>query len=558
MLSNRNLFRLKAYQEESSGNVAIIAALATIPILSVMGLAIDWQLLANKKSLAQTSLDSTLISAALDRRNGVPIEEAQQNAIQSFDALSKTNDPNIQCGSLNLVFDSTKDEISGSVNCTQPTTLSSIFGREEVSFSIESGAAYGVNAVDVAFVFDLSTSMNFGGRLPALKNSATEAVDILLSSDENTANTRIAISTYTHGINAGPFFDQVVDFIPRDGQVLNSETVGNEYDELVGRVLFERGRRNNRRFWNYETTNMVDDFSARAFYSPRCVYQRRGPLAYTDDAPVSLSRNPAHNDTFLTVGHPIWNYGSNTGETRQEFRAKARGEDRVHQQNRFVRLASQYTPRHSTLSQTGNRQRNNVVPSEQTLGRGALITGSRFRGGITAGLDTHLENCRDDSEPVPLTDDADALKTFIRDMEAGGGTAGHLGIAWGWYMLSPKWRNIWPSESRPLEYDAPETTKALVIMTDGAFNTAHPLDPETSTEMAAAYCDNIKRDTNISIFTIAFNVPPNTESVAATGQSILDYCATNDNFAFSAENPEELTRVYQEIAATISDLRISQ
>ena len=39
----------------------------------------------------------------------------------------------------------------------------------------------------------------------------------------------------------------------------------------------------------------------------------------------------------------------------------------------------------------------------------------------------------------PLSADSGALKTTIKSFNASGSTAGHIGIQWSWYMLSPKW-----------------------------------------------------------------------------------------------------------------------
>ncbi|TGV76144.1 pilus assembly protein, partial [Mesorhizobium sp. M00.F.Ca.ET.149.01.1.1] len=42
----------------------------------------------------------------------------------------------------------------------------------------------------------------------------------------------------------------------------------------------------------------------------------------------------------------------------------------------------------------------------------------------------------------PLTTDASALTNVIKDLEASGGTAGHIGVQWAWYMLSENWGSV--------------------------------------------------------------------------------------------------------------------
>ena len=567
MLFNRKTRKFDAYMKESSGNVAIIAALAIIPILSVLGLAVDWQLVVTKKNSVQHTLDATLISAARNRQAGASDAAILSAANRDFDALRQANNPSLECGSVQIGLNPDTDAIEANVRCTQPTTLSAIFGRKELSFQVKTGSEFDSGRLDVAFVFDLSGSMNNGGRLRDLKGAANSAIDILLPDDRTDLDqVRVAISTYNHSVNAGPFFDQTVDFIARrDDRVRNSEIVGEEYDDLVGRVLHEGPRSSGRRFWNYETSRKNrnrrgrhpnSDYSARFYYDPTCVYDRRGPHAASDTAPLSFDRNDRANDTFLTVGHPLWEHSPNNTESDFVHERKRAAEDQVHKKRGEIRLHSGYDPRASNLIQTGDIQFNPGGNSQRVKSGDVLTNGARLRDEISDNFP--LDSCRPNNAPVPLTKDADDLRDFIDDMTAGGATAGHLGIAWGWYLLSPKWKDIWPTDSEPLEYDEPDTTKALIIMTDGAFNATHPLDEKSSTELAADYCDNIKRDTNIIIFTIGFRVPNGADTVERSGLSILDHCASTPDFSFPAENADELRDAYRQIAGTISDLRLSQ
>ena len=51
-----------------------------------------------------------------------------------------------------------------------------------------------------------------------------------------------------------------------------------------------------------------------------------------------------------------------------------------------------------------------------------------------------------------------------------GGTAGNEGLAWGWRVLSPRWRGLWGGNTpntRPLDYKTANTDKVAVILTDG-------------------------------------------------------------------------------------------
>ncbi|GGB66924.1 TadE/TadG family type IV pilus assembly protein [Henriciella pelagia] len=158
-------------------------------------------------------------------------------------------------------------------------------------------------------------------------------------------------------------------------------------------------------------------------------------------------------------------------------------------------------------------------------------------------------DCANASPPLELTSNAQALNDYVEALEAGGNTAGHLGVAWGWYMISPQWTTILPIDSAPLPYDEPDTAKAIVLMTDGAFNTTGDSGNGTSSVQARNVCDNIKT-AGIVIYSVAFQAPE-------AGEEVLHYCASDAESFFTPQNGQQLQDAYQAIASSISDLRIS-
>ena len=177
------------------------------------------------------------------------------------------------------------------------------------------------------------------------------------------------------------------------------------------------------------------------------------------------------------------------------------------------------------------------------------------------------EDCRG-SEPVALTTNRNKLVSHIQSLNPSGGTAGHLGVAWGWYMISPDWWDGLQSSmvdqtgttspalsaamvgGTPREYGEPDTAKALILMTDGSFNATINNSQGSSTWQAQQLCNNIK-ETGIVIYSVAFQAPQ-------SGQDVLEYCASGPEFFFDPSNGQELTQAYQVIATSISDLRLTQ
>ena len=165
------------------------------------------------------------------------------------------------------------------------------------------------------------------------------------------------------------------------------------------------------------------------------------------------------------------------------------------------------------------------------------------------------------SEPmiVPLSNDVDALTSAIGALSADSNlTAGHLGLAWSWYLISPKWAEVWPTESKPLEYNAPNAIKAVVLMTDGLFNKhydyAHWSGVFRSAQDVKILCENMLAE-GILVYVVGLDVPEEVDVLgipnwyAAYGaQVLLPHCAGDPARYFQPGSGDELVGVYESIA----------
>jgi Flp pilus assembly protein TadG len=163
---------------------------------------------------------------------------------------------------------------------------------------------------------------------------------------------------------------------------------------------------------------------------------------------------------------------------------------------------------------------------------------------------------------VPLTTDQTDLTDLISNLAPNGGTAGHIGIQWGWYMLSPHWASVLPSTSAPAAYDPTKVTKVMILMTDGEFNLSY-YDVKNShdaynqngkqapVDAATTLCANMKAK-GIQIFTIGFGLP---SDEAAVARQTLKDCATPDTpsvkYFYEATDNDELDATFKAIVADL-------
>lgn len=162
-----------------------------------------------------------------------------------------------------------------------------------------------------------------------------------------------------------------------------------------------------------------------------------------------------------------------------------------------------------------------------------------------------------DAEILPLTSDKGELLRTVNSYRARGYTAGHLGIQWAWNLVSPKWGGVWGGGSRPKDYGAKDLIKAVVLMTDGQFNSAFTgriADQAMKAESfghADDLCRNMKRE-GVVVFSVAFDLRHH------DAREALEDCATNGDFFYRAENEKQLRAAYRDIAIKLTQLRLSK
>ena len=167
---------------------------------------------------------------------------------------------------------------------------------------------------------------------------------------------------------------------------------------------------------------------------------------------------------------------------------------------------------------------------------------------------------------VPLTSDIDKLKDTIGSFVADGGTGGHIGVQWTWYMLSEKWKSVVGSDAAAGPYNDAKIAKYAILMTDGEFN----LEFAGATEAKRAYGDAAAgrsiphakrlcqemRNVGITVFTIGFQLPNQ------SARDLMAACATPDTGGikhyFDTSSGAELDQAFREIVRNIENLALTK
>lgn len=167
---------------------------------------------------------------------------------------------------------------------------------------------------------------------------------------------------------------------------------------------------------------------------------------------------------------------------------------------------------------------------------------------------------------VPLTSNKKILTDTINSFVADGGTGGHIGIQWAWYMLSDKWKDVVPASAVAGPYDEEEVGKFAILMTDGEFNLnfsgattakgAYGTDAAArSIPHAKEICANM-RDAGIKVFTIGFKLPNN------SARNLMKDCASPSTssitFYYDTSSGTELDQAFKAIVRNIESLALTK
>lgn len=580
-----------------SGQVAIIFALSIIPIFAVAGFALDFQNTIKKKQKVQLVVDSAVLAAARLKQTGASDAEVK-SSVQSFiDAQINSIGGGFRCDAAVTQVVNGVEEVNSEILCSQETTLSRVIGKEKLDFRVDATAEYGIDKLDVAFMFDISGSMNSSSRITNLKAAAKEAIDVLLPPDapaELIEDTRLAMVSYNTMVNAGSYFEQVTGIpatrtytheINAGGGGTATSDEGDTFDEITitlmnadrTRVITELGD---------DAVAAIEDWSGNRTSDRMSIdvsIPGSSPLAgRVGSIRFDLSGRESRRQTENVVPYALYGdrrgryngrnwregdyrlrvrvYSERRGRGRKLFDERidfevVRGRDAGPEIKELTLTSTCVWERDGTERFTDSTPGPNAYLAHMTAwfeedpshrDGGVWVTGHPNRAGHSWYRGTE---CRG-REPLGLTNDRTELNGYVNSLTAGGGTAGHLGVAWSWYLISDNWDGIFTGDSAPLSFTEPDSEKVVILMTDGSFNSEVFPAQGSSDAQARALCDGMKTK-NIKVYAVALNAP-------TAGKRVLEYCASGADYFFEPETAAELTEAYRKIATSISDLRISQ
>jgi Flp pilus assembly protein TadG len=187
------------------GNIAVIFAIAAVPLISFVGAAIDYTRVNSARSSMQAALDSTALMLAKDLANGtITTSQISAKATAYFTALYTNTDANSV--TVNATYTATSamgSTIMVNGSGSVATDFMKVAGFPNLNFSTSSTSAWGNARMRVAMALDNTGSMAQDGKIGALQTASKNLIDQLSALAKNPGDIYISIIPFAKDVNVG-------------------------------------------------------------------------------------------------------------------------------------------------------------------------------------------------------------------------------------------------------------------------------------------------------------------------------------------------------------------
>jgi Flp pilus assembly protein TadG len=188
---------------DQRGGVAPMFALAIVPIIGLVGAAIDYSRASTARTAMLATLDSTALMLSRDAADldqdqitakATSFFNAQFNRPEVTNVQVTANKTSPQAGSFILNVSA-----SGSVD----TTFTRILGTEKLDVGSSTQVKWGIKKLELALVLDNTGSMANNGKMAELKTAAKNLLTTLQTAAKQPGDIKVAIIPFDKIVNIG-------------------------------------------------------------------------------------------------------------------------------------------------------------------------------------------------------------------------------------------------------------------------------------------------------------------------------------------------------------------
>jgi len=512
--------KLAHFWKDASGAIAIGFVFLALPLILVVGVALDYSQGAALKNKLQIATDAALLAAA---------KSAYADNIQQAKAdLRNYITASIPDAQLigEPVFDPDGTSVCVTAQASYNTVLMGMFGYPTMQVVSHGCTKFNLKTFEIAIVLDMSTSMS----------SMTTANGVSVSKIQ-VAKTAASSLVQTM-VDSGASNSVSFSLVPFNSGV----KIGTKYANAAFMDLKGKSSIHWQHFTRPEGAHFLPDSKFDLLRGIKvewagCVEER--PLPYLA---MDVASDVAIPDTLFV---PY--------------------------------MVPDFSPRY--LSDTsGSCQLDDALYQAEIALKGAKKAKvCAYDNAQPTSTSAPGANCNA-TAIMTLTRDLPTIKSEISKLVANGNTNTLSAFMWGWRTISPNgpFNTQAESETGPQNAKAygyvgqnqAKNYKAIVFMSDGdntwsdytslGYTTDKRLGASTSTTSVNTYtkqaCQAAK-DAGVIVYMVGLNTGGN--SISAAGKDVLEKCATSADHFFMAETGDQLLQAFNKIASSMTELRLS-
>jgi Flp pilus assembly protein TadG len=193
---------IRAFPRAEHGNVAIMFAFALVPIIGLVGAAVDYSRANSARSALQSALDATALMISREAA-GLTEDQIKTRAQGYFDALYNSD---ASINPLDIVY--TPNSGNGATVAVKargslPTTFMKVAGFPTIDFGSNATTTWGAARLRVALALDTTGSMADAGKIDALKTATKDLLAQLKSAESKPGDVYVSIIPFSKNVNLG-------------------------------------------------------------------------------------------------------------------------------------------------------------------------------------------------------------------------------------------------------------------------------------------------------------------------------------------------------------------
>jgi Flp pilus assembly protein TadG len=186
---------------DGRGNVAITFGFAILPIIALVGAAIDYSHAISIRVALQAALDSTalMLSKQAPSLNSNQLQSAAQNYFNGV--FQRREAQGVSITATYTTNGGSQVTVDGSAAMT--TSFMQVIGYNSLNVTGTSTVRWGMTKLRLALVLDNTGSMAQNGKMPALQTASHQLLQQLQNASNNPNDIQVAIVPFTTDVNIG-------------------------------------------------------------------------------------------------------------------------------------------------------------------------------------------------------------------------------------------------------------------------------------------------------------------------------------------------------------------